>query len=123
MKNYIIENAKKDSHGYHACVKQSVYAMIKTKDGTEIFGSNKMLNDITICPREIAGCVSGEGYHMCKDICNQIAHAEVDAINNSINSEISIYGATLTLVGHTYCCENCTNTMKKHGIETVIILN
>lgn len=41
-----------------------------------------MLNNVSICPRDVAGCVSGEGYHMCREICNQVAHAEVDAINS-----------------------------------------
>lgn len=30
MKDKIIEKAKASSHGFNACVKQSVYAMIKT---------------------------------------------------------------------------------------------
>ena len=59
--------------------------MIETECGNEVFGSNKMMNtEITECPRELQGYVSGAGYHLCKEICNQDFHAEVDAISYAI---------------------------------------
>jgi deoxycytidylate deaminase len=96
--------------------------MIVSIDGTIVFGSNKMMNNVPSCPREEAKFVSGEGYHMCKDICGQVAHAEVDAINTALENNVNIIWSTLTLVGHTYCCDNCTAIMKKHGVKIVKIL-
>lgn len=122
MINHITQNAIAVSDGHNACLKQSVYAMITTVDGQVVYGSNKMLNDVEVCPRETAGCVSGEGYDMCKDICAQNAHAEPDAIQTAIKAKLNIRGATLTLVGHTYCCDDCTRQMKLHGIKLVNIM-
>lgn len=121
MKSYIIEQSKKFSE-HKACVKQEVYAMIEI-DGKEIFGTNQILNDeITECPRDKQGYVSGAGYHLCKEICNQESHAEINAIKNAEQLGIDINGAKLTLVGHTYCCDNCKSAMDIAGIIEVEIL-
>ena len=122
LKNYIKREAIKAAEGHHPCIKQSVFAMIE-KDGKEIFGSNKMLNDeVTECPRELQGYVSGAGYHLCTEICKQESHAEVDAIKAAEAQGIDISGGKLTLVSHTYCCNNCEDAMASVGIEDIIIL-
>lgn len=122
MKDYIITEALKSAAGYSPCIKQSVYVMIE-KDGNQIFGMNKMMNDeITECPRDLQGYVSGAGYHLCEDICKQDFHAEVDAIKNAEEVGMDIQGAKLTLVGHTYCCDDCQNAMDTAGIEEIEIL-
>ena len=122
MKDYIKEMAITYSDSRSPCIKQSVYAMIEIGD-MQVFGSNKMLNDeITICPRDTYGYKSGEGYHLCKDICKQESHADVDAIIAAQTMRINLIGATLTLVGHTYCCDNCKSAMESAGITTVNIL-
>ena len=121
MKDYIITKAKKLSE-HKACVKQEVYAMIEI-DGKEIFGSNQILNaDITECPRDKQDYISGAGYHLCKEICNQESHAEINAIKNAEQLDIDIQGAKLTLVGHTYCCDDCKYAMAVAGIIEVEIL-
>ncbi len=123
MKNFIIEQATKFAHGHQPCIKQSVYAMIEVGDN-KIFGSNKMLNDeIKECPRDLQGYVSGAGYHLCKDICQQDSHAEVDAIKNAERLGIDTNGGKLTLVGHTYCCDPCKSAMELAGITEVEILD
>lgn len=122
-KEFIIKSAIKFAHGHHACLKQSVFAMIEIGED-KVFGSNKMLNDeIKECPRDLQGYVSGAGYHLCKDVCNQESHAEVDAINNARRLGIDVSGGKLTLVGHTYCCDNCKNVMESVGITDVEILD
>ena len=122
MKNYIKSEALKHSEGHRACLKQSVYAMIEVGDH-KIFGLNQMLNDeITECPRDAQGYISGAGYHLCKEICKQDGHAEVDAIKRANDLGIDLTGGKLTLVGHTYCCSNCTNEMDVAGITEVEIL-
>ena len=121
-KEFIIKSAINTANGHHPCLKQNVYAMIEIGE-EKIFGMNKMLNDeIKECPRDLQGYVSGAGYHLCKDVCKQDSHAEVDAIKNAEILGIDIKGAKLTLVGHTYCCKDCKDAMYVAGITEVEII-
>jgi deoxycytidylate deaminase len=100
------------------CKKQTTYAVIY-KDGQLIAtGSNEIKADIDICPRDLAGMKSGEGYELCKSTCNQKGHAEVMAC---ITAGKAALGGTLYLMGHTYCCDNCIEVMADHGIFEVVI--
>ena len=80
-------------------------------------GSNEIHADIGECPRK--GMKTGEGYDLCKSVCNQRYHAEVDACHKAGPSKTK--GATLYLIGHTYCCDYCKNVMNDYGIKNVII--
>lgn len=121
-KEFIIKEAIKSAEGHHPCLKQSVYAMIEVGD-KKVFGTNKMLNDeVKECPRDLQGYVSGAGYQLCKDICRQDSHAEVDAIKNAKILGIDVSGGKLTLVGHTYCCNDCKDAMHEVGITEVEII-
>lgn len=104
------------------CLKQSVKALIITKDGKEVYGANDIRNEVTVCPRVEKGCKTGEGYDLCKSVCNQNFHAEVSAIQNAKEKGIDIKGSTLYLVNHTYCCDNCIAKMKIAGIKEAHIL-
>lgn len=121
MKNHIISNSIKFTPGF-SCLKQPVYAMIKTKSGKEYFGSNTTNNKVDVCPRVTLNCKSGEGYEHCKSTCDQNAHAEVMAIKAAMKHESNLQGAKLFLVGHTYCCDNCLLEMKKAGITDYEII-
>lgn len=96
------------------CKKQTVVAIIM-KDGQLIsIGTNEINADIVECPRK--GMKTGEGYELCKTICKQKYHAEVDAC---LKAGDRANGAILYLIGHTYCCDNCNEIMKNHGIKKV----
>jgi deoxycytidylate deaminase len=100
------------------CVKQVITAIII--NGDKVFvGSNHCGNPQTTCPRDEQGFKTGEGYHLCKEVCNQDAHAEVDAC---IKAGEHAKGATLILLGHYYCCDNCIKVMEEYGIAQVKIL-
>lgn len=99
----------------HKCIKQEVIAIIKNKNKFWV-GSNWCKNYQKECPRK--GMKSGTGYHLCREICEQQNHAEVDAC---INAGIDALGGVLHLIGHTYCCDDCKKVMKKYGIKEVII--
>ena len=121
-KEFIIKSAIASAEGHNPCIKQRVYAMIEIGD-KKVFGTNKMLNDeVTECPRDMQGYVNGAGYHLCKEVCQQNAHAEVDAIKNAEILGIDINGGKLTLVGHTYCCNDCKSAMDIAGIVEVEII-
>ena len=97
------------------CVKQTVIAVIVTTDGGYFVGSNWCKHPREKCPRE--GRKSGEGYDLCKIICEQRNHAEVDAC---LKAGKKAKGATLILIGHSYCCDNCKKVMTAYGISEVL---
>jgi deoxycytidylate deaminase len=99
------------------CKKQTTVAIIM-KDGELIsIGTNEIHADIIECPRK--GMKTGVGYELCRDICKQKYHAEVDAC---MKAGDRAKGGTLYLIGHTYCCDNCKNVMNEHGIIDVKIM-
>jgi deoxycytidylate deaminase len=100
------------------CKKQTTYAVIY-KDGQVVgTGTNEIYADIAKCPREMQGCVPGEGYHLCTEVCKQKGHAEVVACESA--GKLAD-GGTLYLMGHSYCCDNCLETMMTAGITEVVI--
>ena len=102
--------------GIKQCKKQTTVAVIM-KDGELIsIGTNEIHTDIDECPRK--GMETGVGYELCKNICKQKHHAEVDAC---LKAGEKAKGGTLTLIGHTYCCDNCKRVMDEHGIVEIII--
>lgn len=106
------------------CIKQSVYAMLVTLAGEEFFGANWMTNcEVTVCPRVEANSKSGEDYHFCSDICNQDFHGERAAIDACIDSGADPRGATVYVVGHTYCCDGCIAAMQANGVKQAIVLD
>lgn len=97
------------------CAKQDTIAIIVNQGQTWI-GSNWCENPQTECPRK--DLPTGVGYEMCKNICKQHSHAEVDACEKAgSNAE----GGTLYLIGHTYCCDSCKKIMCDFGIKEVVI--
>ncbi len=106
----------------HKCIKQTVVATIITKCGETISGFNGIKNlEITECPRVVANIATGVGYELCKDVCNQVGHAEIEAIKNSKGYDLT--GATMYLTGHTYCCDNCLEAIKNSGISKVYVVS
>lgn len=74
------------------------------------------------CPRLEHNCATGEGYHFCKEVCQQHDHAEVSAIKYALKKGFDPNGADLYLFGHWWCCQNCWNFMIQHGIKDVYLL-
>ncbi len=100
------------------CIKQSVVAVIM-KDGIVISnGSNHIDSNVSECPR--MGMETGKGYELCKSVCNQFNHAEVDAC---IKGGSRCKGADLYLFGHIYICEDCARVCREYGIINVHIVS
>lgn len=99
------------------CKKQTTVAVIVKDNQLISIGTNEIHADIEECPRQ--GMASGEGYELCRTICKQKHHAEVDAC---IKAGEQAKGATLVLIGHTYCCSGCKRTMKEYGIKEIKIV-
>lgn len=100
------------------CYKQRCVAIII--NGGKVVGVGENLIDTTetSCPRVTAGCETGEGYEICRDVCNQSGHAEVEACKQAGSLA---KGGTLHLYGHTYACDDCIKTCKEYGIGGIII--
>jgi len=97
------------------CAKQETVAIIVNEDKIFI-GSNWCESPQDSCPRK--ELPTGIGYELCKSVCHQKAHAEIDAIAKA--GEYA-KGGTLFLLGHYYCCENCKAAMDKAGIKNVVL--
>lgn len=101
----------------NTCKKQTTLAVIVAVNGKIYTGTNHCENQQSECPRN--GIKTGEGYELCRDICKQTNHAEVNAC---ILAGEDAKGATLYLFGHTYCCDNCKRVMKEYGISNTVII-
>lgn len=122
MPQTIINETIKFSEG-PACVKQSVYVKLVCVNGDTHYGSNEMKEtSITTCPRVELNYPTGEGYHHCKDTCKQEFHAERQAIQRAREAGSDTTGASIYLVGHYYCCDDCTVAMKIAGIKNVFFV-
>lgn len=98
------------------CAKQTVTATIIASDGTRFSATNYCLMPQRTCPR--SGMPTGHGYTLCREICQQPAHAEVNALQLAKGKA---QGGTLYLVGHTYACESCTKAAQEAGIVRIVI--
>lgn len=97
------------------CAKQETIAIIEN-NGQYWIGTNWCNNSQLECPRK--DLPTGIGYELCKCVCNQASHAEVDAC---YKAGVNARGGTLYLLSHTYCCDNCKMVMKTYGIKEVVI--
>jgi hypothetical protein len=101
--------------GAGPCLKQTVTATIVALDGSRYQATNHVLAPQSVCPR--AGLATGVGYELCRDICRQPAHAEINALDLAGDA---CRGGTLYLTGHTYACEPCKDAARRAGVTIVI---
>lgn len=97
------------------CAKQTVTATVVTPDGREFAGTNYCANPQSVCPR--AGMPTGVGYELCRSVCQQPAHAEVNAV---LAAGAAAEGSTLVIEGHTYACGSCMKVADAAGISQVL---
>ena len=118
--NHFMNEAKKIAQ-QSGCKKQSTGAVV-VQQGKIISSGCNAGKKVETCPRETKKYKTGEGYHLCKEVCNQKAHAEIDAINNAISSQAETNGANLYLYGHWWCCKNCWDVIIDAEISNVYLL-
>lgn len=95
----------------YPCAKQVVKATIVTSDGRRFTGTNFILNEQATCPR--GTLPSGEGYHLCREVCAQPGHAEVNALAAAGDAA---WGSVLYLEGHTRVCDDCMEKCYRAGV-------
>lgn len=93
------------------CAKQLVLAVLVTPLGENFWGTNWCEHPQKSCPR--GSMPSGQGYDLCRDICGQKAHAEIDALQQAGGKA---KGGTVIVFGHTYCCLACIKAMNAAGV-------
>jgi len=98
------------------CAKQTVRATIVTPSGMRFVGENDCLNPQTACPR--ADMKTGEGYHLCVQVCKQTGHAEINALKAA---GPAARGAVMYVEGHTYACEPCQLAALDAGIRFIVL--
>jgi len=100
------------------CQKQTVLAFLVTQDGKRAYvGSNwcKTPVEPEQCPRVLQNYKSGEGYHLCRDICHQPYHAETDVLTKAGSAEAM--GSKISIIGHNRVCEQCKTAMRRAGVK------
>ena len=81
---------------------------------------NVLATLVSECPRDTFGMKSGEGYHLCEEICQQRSHAEVDAITQAGEKA---KGGIIYLTGHQYACGNCSSCAEQASVKTINVRN
>ena len=98
------------------CAKQVVTATMVTPAGEQFVGENVCRRPRPVCLR--AGLPTGVGYELCRDVCDQIGHAETVAL--ALAGERA-RGAGMYLSGHTYACGACQAACEGAGIVEIVI--
>jgi len=98
------------------CALRTVVAIVVAKGGDAFVGTNKCLRPRAKCPR----LVDDGGYEMCKEMCGQLGHAEIDALQKAGRKA---RGATLVLVGHNHLCKGCLDACKAAGVARVAVVD
>lgn len=98
------------------CAKQRVIAKLITAGGEVFIGENLCKSPQEVCPR--GSLPTGVGYELCKSVCNQGNHAEVNAI---LMAGTKANGSTIYLNGHSYACDSCKQFADAHGVKEIII--
>ncbi len=100
------------------CLRRHVTATIVTDYGTRYVGTNECRTPQKTCPRDDQRMPSGVGYELCREVCSQTAHAEVNAC---LAAGAAAQGATLYLEGHDHVCPYCREVMQWYGVRRVVI--
>ena len=107
----------RDSMRFGPCAKQRVYCVILDPVAGNVWkGSNFCYNAQKECPRK--DMPTGEGYELCKSVCDQAGHAEWVTASRVI---YHLVGGIAFLMGHTYACESCKQILRDVGVTTLFI--
>jgi hypothetical protein len=98
------------------CAKQRVLCTLVHPDGRRWTGENLSANWQPTCPR--GDMPSGTGYELCANVCQQMGHAEEQAVRAA---GVHAAGTHAYLEGHTYACDNCKSVLARAGVEGLTI--
>ena len=98
----------------YRCAKQRVLAITEI-DGKIYLGENWIATPQKECPRK--GLESGVGYELCKEICSQPGHAEIDLLREV---DGNLQGNDVYIFGHYYVCEYCDTALNSSNVGKII---
>lgn len=110
-----IEKMTNQQENGYPCLKQVVKATVVSQDGSRFEGTNFVRVKVSECPRK--DLPTGMGYILCREICQQSAHAEINAL--ALAGE-KAQGALLYVEGHHYACSDCQEAARRAGIKQII---
>ena len=101
------------------CRKVRVRATLVIPGGRVYIGENGIKADPGpgCCPRE--GLQHGEGYELCRTVCEQTGHAEVNALGLCRADGQSTLGGVIYLEGHDRLCETCAAVCRAARVTVV----
>lgn len=103
-------------HQAVTCAKQTVSCTLVSKSGAVVIGTNRCADAQPVCPRR-----PGEGYEKCQTVCQQMGHAEIQALARADLYSVDLTDAIAIIQGHYYACEPCARALKEAGISQIII--
>ena len=96
-----------------SCAKVTVIAVL-VKGKKYWYGSNWCEMPQKTCPRQ--NYPTGVGYEICKNVCKQPNHAEIDAL---LKAGEEAKGSELYIIGHTILCDSCKKKVNEAGVTAV----
>ena len=94
------------------CLKQQTRCIIIRDDGRRFEATNLCdVAGLSVCPRVLAKCSTGEGYELCGS-----THAEANAAKLAAQSA-DISGQAF-LLGHTWMCKECQDALRVVNVHT-----
>jgi deoxycytidylate deaminase len=98
------------------CAKVRVFCTLVHPDGRRWTGENSVRRAQDTCPR--GGMPSGDGYHLCRDVCDQIGHAEVVAL---AAAGADAAGCTAYVEGRDFVCYDCQARLVAAGVRRFVL--
>lgn len=98
------------------CAKTVVRCVLVLRDGRIFHGQNWCENPQDHCPR-----LPGEGYAKCGEICRQVGHAEIVAMEKARAAGGDLTDATAIVKGHYRVCKECAQALRDAGVSRIIV--
>ena len=101
--------------GLKRCKDKTIIAVLRTTQDV-YFGTNGVKHQPDNCPRNQANDKINQGYEKCTDVCQQPAHAEINAIQQAYKAGDVVIGATINVYGTQHICQSCLYMLNLLGI-------
>lgn len=94
------------------CLKQRTRCVIVRADGRRYEATNVCDVDGDVCPREAAGCATGEGYELCGSVHAEARAADLAAESVAVPGEAYLYG-------HDWFCGPCQRALAAVNVRVL----
>lgn len=98
------------------CQDKTIVAVLRS-NGRVFLGINGISENMTYCPRNVMEMGVNQGYSMCRSICRQESHAEVDAIDTWLRNSTADDTAEISIYGTGKICDNCMALLQKFNVS------